>query len=462
MLASRQSRHSKPGALLRVLVWIAATLALVRLVTFAHDPKRRNPKPTKAAAAIKTAREKMDAAKAKLAAAGKYTCCIKPSCDMCARHGGQCGCAASVAAGRGSCGECLEGWQAGLGSIKGVARESVTLRPSPSRPVDDELRRLEELVLAREAMNTAKRTLAGEGRYACCITGGCDSCALAADCPCGSNLASANPDRKSGVCGECLDGWHAGHGSFQGVELAELKLAEMSMAMPSSFGIGSMFRQGSGTSWLPESTPMYALMKQAGAWTLMAHPLVHTTYSNQTGPRGKEGLHATNWLMASAQREVKGLTNAGPGTLLLRGMVSLDPATVGGNGYPLLFQTGETSNGRPLVDHQHPHDFAMELAVAYSAPINTSTVVSATLRRWESPHLAQRRSPIESRRSTIPRLRSVTIGRTPRISLRELSRSGLPRNTGRSRARSSLAGSRTSGAGISNDRDSIRGRRGSH
>jgi hypothetical protein len=39
-------------------------------------------------------------------------------------------------------------------------------------------------------------------------------------------------------------------------------------------------------------------------------------------------------------------------------------------GYPLLFQTGETADGRThLVDRQHPHDFLMELATSYSVPL---------------------------------------------------------------------------------------------
>jgi hypothetical protein len=40
---------------------------------------------------------------------------------------------------------------------------------------------------------------------------------------------------------------------------------------------------------------------------------------------------------------------------------------MGPNGYPLLFATGETANGRaPLIDRQHPHDLFMELSGSYS------------------------------------------------------------------------------------------------
>lgn len=53
----------------------------------------------------------------------------------------------------------------------------------------------------------------------------------------------------------------------------------------------------------------------------------------------------------------------GRGSLMLRSMLSLEPATVTNRRCPLLFQTGETAYGIPLVDAQHPHDFVMELSV---------------------------------------------------------------------------------------------------
>src|SRR5213594_3060819 len=65
--------------------------------------------------------------------------------------------------------------------------------------------------------------------------------------------------------------------------------------------------------------------------------------------------------MLMAQRSL------GPGTLGLRAMLSLEPATIGKEGYPLLLQTGETANGQThLIDRQHPHDLFMELAASYS------------------------------------------------------------------------------------------------
>ena len=56
-------------------------------------------------------------------------------------------------------------------------------------------------------------------------------------------------------------------------------------------------------------------------------------------------------------------------------MFSLDPITVGGEGYPLLFQTGETYNNQPLVDRQHPHDFISELSVSYAHELSSKSDV---------------------------------------------------------------------------------------
>jgi hypothetical protein len=57
-------------------------------------------------------------------------------------------------------------------------------------------------------------------------------------------------------------------------------------------------------------------------------------------------------------------------------MLSLEPATVTGRQYPLLFQQGETAFGLPIVDGQHPHDFFMELAVLYDLKLGEKSLLS--------------------------------------------------------------------------------------
>src|SRR6185312_16268523 len=39
------------------------------------------------------------------------------------------------------------------------------------------------------------------------------------------------------------------------------------------------------------------------------------------------------------------------------------------SGYAELFQVGETLDGRPLVDRQHPHDLFMQLAALWRVPL---------------------------------------------------------------------------------------------
>ncbi len=137
----------------------------------------------------------------------------------------------------------------------------------------------------------------------------------------------------------------------------------MGMGMPSALGSHPMTRDGSGTSWQPDTTPMAGLHLMGSDWMVMAHGFVNAVVDRQTGPRGDRQGFTESMAMVMASRDF------GPGRLGLRGMVSLDPA-MGKSGYPLLFQTGETADGKtPLVDRQHPHDLFMELSASWSVPL---------------------------------------------------------------------------------------------
>jgi hypothetical protein len=61
--------------------------------------------------------------------------------------------------------------------------------------------------------------------------------------------------------------------------------------------------------------------------------------------------------------------SVGRGAVMLRFMPTLEPLSVRGRSYPLLFQTGEAAYGRPLVDAQHPHELLMELSAQYARPV---------------------------------------------------------------------------------------------
>lgn len=124
-----------------------------------------------------------------------------------------------------------------------------------------------------------------------------------------------------------------------------------------------MGQMASGTSWQPASTRMNMLHKSSGEWLLMFHYNAVVGVNSQGGRRGVTKFESANWFMPMAFRKV------GPGTLELRGMFSFEPFTFPPGGSPLLFQTGETYKGRPIIDAQHPHDLFMELSSTYTVPI---------------------------------------------------------------------------------------------
>lgn len=119
-------------------------------------------------------------------------------------------------------------------------------------------------------------------------------------------------------------------------------------------------RDGSGTSWLPDASPMHALHGRRGDWQLMFHGNAFLYYFDEGGDRGDQDFGSINWAMGMARRPL------GAGDVTLRAMLSLEPATVEECGYPVLLATGETcEGGRPIHDRQHPHDLFMELAGLY-------------------------------------------------------------------------------------------------
>jgi len=130
-----------------------------------------------------------------------------------------------------------------------------------------------------------------------------------------------------------------------------------------------MNRNGSGTAWMPDQTPLYAYMKHRRRWSYMLHGSVFLRYNwqnlNNNYRRGDRQSDAPNWVMGMAQRPV-----GQRGLLMLRAMLSLDALVMGGSGYPLLFQSGETWQNRRLVDRQHPHDLFSELSVGYTHMIS--------------------------------------------------------------------------------------------
>jgi hypothetical protein len=146
-------------------------------------------------------------------------------------------------------------------------------------------------------------------------------------------------------------GNHQGHG-----------MSSMQMEMRSSIDLADpMSREGSGTSWLPDSSPMYAKMFMFGENMLMLHGAIFPRYTNVSTRRGDDRIDAPNWFMGMYSHPIGDSTQIGA-----RVMMSLDPLTEGGRGYPLLFQTGESWHDQPLHDRQHPHDLFDELSLSLS------------------------------------------------------------------------------------------------
>jgi hypothetical protein len=147
-------------------------------------------------------------------------------------------------------------------------------------------------------------------------------------------------------------------------------MSGMTGYMASAYSLNlPMGRNGSGTSWLPDASPIYGLMLHSKKWMYMLHGNLDIRYTKQDlmgkGSRGDDKFDEPNWFMAMGQRQTgeKGLFHFST-------MLSFDRFTEGGKGYPLLFQTGESWKGIPLVDIQHPHDLFSELAVSYSYAFN--------------------------------------------------------------------------------------------
>lgn len=163
--------------------------------------------------------------------------------------------------------------------------------------------------------------------------------------------------------------------SMKGMDMEGMDMGSMKMMTNSQSLNLPMTRDGSGTSWLPDASPMYGIMLNSGKWSYMLHGNISLRYTKQDlfnkGSRGGEKFDAPNWFMGMAQRQV-----GKNGLLHFNLMMSLDPLTEGDAGYPLLFQTGESWKGSPLIDHQHPHDLFSELSASYAYSFSKKTDLS--------------------------------------------------------------------------------------
>jgi hypothetical protein len=110
---------------------------------------------------------------------------------------------------------------------------------------------------------------------------------------------------------------------------------------------------------------------KARAWTWSADANVFVGFNYQQRLFADfSAWESQNWMMGSGERPL------GNGRLIVQAMLSFEPFTIGklvygggarvdAGGSPQLFQTGESYQGTPLVNYQHPHDLIMGLGATY-------------------------------------------------------------------------------------------------
>jgi len=142
--------------------------------------------------------------------------------------------------------------------------------------------------------------------------------------------------------------------------LAELRVFATRTALISVF---LLYFPHPATPQTPAPAPHdHAAIPAGSSWHLMQDGVVFFNFNHQGSPRGGDELAVQNWWMGMAERA------AGTGRLKFTLMLSLEPATLGDDGYREIFQVGETLDGLPLIDRQHPHDFLMQAAVVWRTP----------------------------------------------------------------------------------------------
>jgi hypothetical protein len=149
--------------------------------------------------------------------------------------------------------------------------------------------------------------------------------------------------------------------------LAQHDMARMSMRSPLDIPLS---RMGSGTSWLPNSSQAHEATLMRGSWMLSLQGAAYGFYDDQLTKRGAWEVGITDWEMVMAMRPLQG------GLLHLHLMTSLEPAILGGSGYPELLQNGGTYRHSPIFDRQHPHDALMELGAMYERQVGRGMATS--------------------------------------------------------------------------------------
>jgi hypothetical protein len=151
--------------------------------------------------------------------------------------------------------------------------------------------------------------------------------------------------------------------NMPGMRMPGMQMAAGPLGIPAT-------REGSGTSWLPDASPHTGVHFGSGTWEFAVHGSEFVQYDQQYGgDRGASQFGALGWIMGMASHPI------GDGRLTFRAMFSADPWTVTYEGYPEILQSGESYNGEPLHDRQHPHNLFGEIAAIYATPVTHDVAV---------------------------------------------------------------------------------------
>lgn len=128
-------------------------------------------------------------------------------------------------------------------------------------------------------------------------------------------------------------------------------------------------RETTGTSWLPQDTPMFGVHRPWRGWDLrldgaaFGFVVVEPGDRHRTGGPGEVEFALPNWGMVAVRRGV------GSGRFGVRVMLSAEPLTLPGCGALSYIAVGEVCEGDTIHDRQQPHDALMELAADYERPL---------------------------------------------------------------------------------------------
>jgi hypothetical protein len=107
------------------------------------------------------------------------------------------------------------------------------------------------------------------------------------------------------------------------------------------------------------------------AWQWGADATVFAGYNYQLREfTDFDQFESQNWLMTTVSRSFGSASH-----LRIDAMFSFEPFTLQDIGSPQVFQTGETFQGAPLIDYQHPHDLIMNLGAEYSRSLGATTLL---------------------------------------------------------------------------------------